>query len=196
MEDLFKIAGITSIFFVVTDVKSTVKPGTTIPGTRISVTRSYPEGFDLSICSPSNAERFRQFSAEVNLAFENIVDALVHNKSPKDLEDAALNLFFYWANWGPLPRGTAATGYAALLAVFMAAGQNVLSKIPKMKQMDWESILRTDPADFRDAVRLWISERGEVTIDAKWLDATPGYDMKEIFRTPRDIMTVLAAPDN
>ena len=194
MEDLFVIAGISSIFFTITDVKSSVSPGSTIQGTRISITRMHPEGYDLSIGSPTNLHRFQQFSAEVKFAFDKVVDAMISGADSNELTNAALNLFFYWANWGPLSRGSAATGYASLIAIFLAANETVTSRIPYMKQMDWESILRTDPAEFREAVKSWVSTRVPSVILSEWLDGQPGFDLSEIFHTPRDIMTALVAP--
>jgi hypothetical protein len=109
--------------------------------------------------------------------------------------DLTLEFYFYWAQWGPLSRGTAATGYATILAVLLANGEVLTSRMPRLKQMDWEAILRSDPMAFREVVRPWLSGRegAGAWVPAEWLDGAPGHRLAEIFRTPRDVMTTLAA---
>jgi hypothetical protein len=193
LDDLFQIAKVSSVFFVVTECESSMHPGKTIPGTRIIVSKVPPEGYDLSIGSPTHDKRFEFFEAEVNFVFSKIVAALVKNEP---IENLALDLFFYWANWGPLSRGTAATGYMSLLACFLASGESLTSKIPKLKQMDWEAILRTNPSEFRKAVKTWVGGRSKSAISTNWLDANPGFKLSEIFKTSRDVIQTLSALDD
>lgn len=44
---------------------------------------------------------------------------------------------YYWYNFMPLARGTAAVGYTTLLAWFWAAGMPVTATIPKDYQVGW-----------------------------------------------------------
>ena len=48
------------------------------------------------------------------------------------LARAALTFAYFWYNFMPLARGTAAAGYVAILSIFMAAGMPVTSPIPKV----------------------------------------------------------------
>ena len=68
--------------------------------------------------------------------------------------DLALSIFFYWVNFGPLSRGSAACGYAIFVAVLAAL--NVEVSLPWLKkgvQLDWEAILRPTPQAFIAAVK-------------------------------------------
>lgn len=194
--DLFEITNVPSIMFVVTECESLVNPARKIPGTRVVLSRVPPEGFDISIGSPTEEDRSVLFSAEVEASFNRIIDALVQGKDTDTIVDLTLNLYFYWANWGPLSRGTAATGYAAIISLLLSVGEHVTSKIPYLKQMDWEAILRTSPSEFRDAVRPWLSGREKTTISAEWLDGITGHSLlNDIFLTYRDAVSALSAPD-
>jgi tetratricopeptide (TPR) repeat protein len=196
LEDLFNVSRVAHIMFVVTECESLVSPGKKLPGTRVVITKIPPEGFDISIGSPTEEGRFELFSAEVDAAFNKIMNALVNDADVDTIVDLALDLYFYWANWGPLSRGTAATGYAAIISIMLAVGEHVTSKIPNSKQMDWEAILRTSPSEFRAAVRPWLAGRERTAIPAEWLDGAPGYKLSgDIFVTPRDVMSTLSAPD-
>jgi hypothetical protein len=194
IDELFKIAQVSNVFFVVTETKSLAKPGRSIPGTRIAITRVPPEGYDISIGSPTNDKRFDMLAAEVKRSFNLVVDAMVRNQSSDVIVDLVLQFYFYWAQWGPLSRGTAATGYATILAVLLAHGEVVTSRMPRLKQMDWEAILRSDPAAFCEAVRPWLSGRAAANgwVSAEWLDGAAGHRLADIFRTPRDVMNVLS----
>ena len=72
----------------------------------------------------------------------------------EDALDLALSIFFYWVNFGPLSRGSAACGYAIFVAVLAAL--NVEVSLPWLKkgvQLDWEAILRPTPQAFIAAVK-------------------------------------------
>ena len=55
-----------------------------------------------------------------------------------DVLPAALRVLFYWYNFMPLARGTAAVGYTALLGLLLAGGREVTAPIPPNTQVDWE----------------------------------------------------------
>lgn len=63
--------------------------------------------------------------------------------------DLILTLTFYWYNFMPLSRGTAAAGYMALLAMFYALDYEVTADIPQGFQPDWEGILTPRLEDFK-----------------------------------------------
>jgi hypothetical protein len=74
--------------------------------------------------------------------------------------EASLTVFFYWVNFGPLSRGSAACGYAVLRACLAAVGLGLrLPALPPAKQLDWEAILRPAPASFIAAVKPWLKPK-------------------------------------
>lgn len=46
---------------------------------------------------------------------------------------------FYWYNFMPLSRGTAATGYIALVAMFLAIGVKIDTLVPEEFLVDWQA---------------------------------------------------------
>jgi hypothetical protein len=81
-------------------------------------------------------------------------------ESKRQLVDLALLFFFYWVNYAPLTRGSAATGYCVLFAVLMAAGYEVLPPGMALKgvQMDWEAILCSSPDEFVNKIKPWFTK--------------------------------------
>lgn len=79
-------------------------------------------------------------------------EILFSSEREKDFKDQllslALELFGCWVCFAPLSRGSAATGYVLLYAIFMAAGYQIESPMPTGIQMDWEAILVTSLDDF------------------------------------------------
>lgn len=69
----------------------------------------------------------------------------------------ALEMFYLWATFAPLSRGTAACGYASLCAVLLSFGRQVAGAalLPRGKQLDWEAILAVDFEAFWTKVRGW-----------------------------------------
>lgn len=55
--------------------------------------------------------------------------------------DAILHYAYYWYNFMPLARGSAAVGYTTILSLFWAMGMPISTTIPKDYQVDWEAIL-------------------------------------------------------
>ncbi len=71
---------------------------------------------------------------------------------------------YYWYNFMPLARGTAAVGYTTILSLFLSAGMPITAHIPKNYQTDWEAILSQSPLDFTAALGPWLyppQARGE-----------------------------------
>lgn len=54
---------------------------------------------------------------------------------------AVLHYVYYWYNFMPLARGSAAVGYTTILSLFWATGSPISVNIPKDYQTDWEAIL-------------------------------------------------------
>lgn len=65
-------------------------------------------------------------------------------------------MFYYWVNFGPLSRGSAACGYVVLSGLMAAAGWRLTEPLPRNIQMDWEAILRPNPEAFMAEARPWL----------------------------------------
>lgn len=70
--------------------------------------------------------------------------------------DLILTMFYYWVNFGPLSRGSAACGYVVLSGLMAAAGWRLTELLPPNVQMDWEAILRPSPEAFIAKARPWL----------------------------------------
>lgn len=66
----------------------------------------------------------------------------------QEVAESILLFAYFWYNFMPLARGTAAVGYTTILALFLAAGMPVVSPIPEDEQTDWEAILAQDARSF------------------------------------------------
>lgn len=170
-EDMYQV--IRNDSWVVVPIHSVSRPSHSMEGTRLTLVRvpNQPDAYEFSIRTPVTPPRWKDFDIELEAAWESILDALEN----KDLPRAASNILiysYYWYNFMPLARGTAACGYATLLSLFWSAGMPVTAAIPKHYQVDWEAILNPRPEDFIASVGKWLypSEAreggGESTIQA------------------------------
>lgn len=81
----------------------------------------------------------------------------VLNEELNEIIDICLSIFFYWVNFGPLSRGSAACGYVVLDALLLSFSLEIqLPWMPCQIQMDWEAILRSHPKDFIKVVKPWM----------------------------------------
>jgi len=69
----------------------------------------------------------------------------------------ALIFYFYWVNFGPLTRGTAATGGLILHSLIIASGYRVTGPIPAGNQIDWMAITTPTHTEFISDVRPWLN---------------------------------------
>ena len=54
-----------------------------------------------------------------------------------------MHFAYFWYNFMPLARGSAAVGYTTILSLFWAFGMPISVPIPAHYQSDWEAILCT-----------------------------------------------------
>ena len=130
---------------------------TTLDGTRLTVTEvaGVPGGVELSIRTPVTPARWASFSRELDAHFADLSEALARRDAPA-ARAAGLRLAYYWFNFMPLARGSAAVGLATLLAVGLACGVPATSGAPAGRQVDWEAILCRTPAGFARVVVPWL----------------------------------------
>lgn len=136
---------------------------TVLEGTRLTVLKKEPEGYDFSIRCPSMPIRWKAMSDEITECYERMILSLYQQKYPEDNPHLTpsepdplfhgLQLFYYWSNFSPLTRGSAFCGYGALFAIALAFGFQISSPIPEGKQLDWEAIFTPHPDTFIQSVK-------------------------------------------
>ncbi|BDA45969.1 probable UDP-N-acetylglucosamine-peptide N-acetylglucosam at N-terminal half [Coccomyxa sp. Obi] len=162
-EDMWRAIGTDS--WIVVPIASAARPGHTMEGTRLTLVklRNQPDAYEFSIKTPVTPSRWDDYDTELSALWENVVGELAAGNAP-GLARAALTFAYFWYNFMPLARGTAAAGYVAILAIFLAAGMPVTSPIPKAYQVDWEAILARSADPFIASVSPWLyppAARGE-----------------------------------
>ena len=125
-------------------------------------------GFDFTIRTPGTPPRWARYHAELEYAFAGFLDeylrvpggdggggggvagdecdssgkfAVASIEQWERITHCVLAVFYSWVNFGPLTRGSAATGYAALFGMAAAAGLALQPCMPEGVQADWEAIL-------------------------------------------------------
>jgi hypothetical protein len=106
-------------FWVVTYCYSTAQPGKVLEGTRLTIIKSRAaEGHEFTIRTPATPNRWVEFDKEFNYLWDVITQearlVLFHGQNRDRLTDLILRFYFYWVNFGPLTRGTAAIGLIAV----------------------------------------------------------------------------------
>jgi hypothetical protein len=94
--------------------------------------------YEFSIRTPGTPPRWAEFEAELSLIWGQLTDAC---RAPKRDMDAIaryiLHLSFYWYNFMPLSRGTAAVGYTVLVGtLFVPTTPCFLSGCVRMMMKD------------------------------------------------------------
>ena len=67
---------------------------------------------------------------ELQVLWEQVLEGLQAEDSPATAK-SILKFAYFWYNFMPLARGTAAAGYIFILSMFLAAGMPVSASIPK-----------------------------------------------------------------
>jgi len=149
--------------WIVVPIASVAKPDRRLEGTRLTLVamQAQPDGYEFSIRTPVTPPRWAEFDAELEAAWDNLLDAMVDGDVPR-ASGAILRFAYYWYNFMPLARGTAAVGYITILGLFLAAGAPVAVRCPEGVQVDWEAILSRSPRAFTESVLKWMKP-GEAT---------------------------------
>jgi hypothetical protein len=173
-------------FWVVTPCHSLAEPGKILEGTRLTLQYVEPEGFEYSIRTPGTPPRWVDYDRELSFAWKKLTEEATKAEVDLDrLSDQILTMTFYWYNFMPLSRGTAAVGYMGLLAMFLANGIEISAFVPKDFQVDWEGILTPDPKDFIACLSSWMyPSRKAISVDH-----LP--DVRKTFPTIRSIIEAL-----
>lgn len=139
--------------------------------TRLTIVANSPEGYEFTIRTPGTPDRWTQYEDELCAVWGKLTAAVCENEASdnpgggeagtqetKDdtVCDLILTMFYYWVNFGPLSRGSAACGYIVLSGLMAAAGWRLTELLPPNVQMDWEAILRPSPEAFIAKARPWL----------------------------------------
>ena len=176
----------------------------TLEGTRLTIQDRPPDGVEVSIRTPLTPSRWAAYEPEMQAAWEAYCDvaAAAARASQGDgpagpppspaLLDAVLRLAFYWFNFMPLTRGSAATGWAMCMGLLLACDYEVTSPMPESVSLDWEAILTPALEDFVRAHRPWLAKACARRPADATVDKLPA--VGEVFGTYRGMLEALTAP--
>ncbi|KAK9165906.1 hypothetical protein Scep_001097 [Stephania cephalantha] len=173
--DLYNAIGDT--FWLATWCNSVAFEGKRIEGTRITLLKKAEQSkaFDFAIRTPCTPSRWDDYDTEMAMAWEAVCNAYCGeaygSTDPgmlENVQDAILRMTYYWYNFMPLSRGSAAVGYVVLLGLFLAANMEVMASIPPGFQVDWEAILTSDPISFAETIKQWMCP--SLKISNAWKD--------------------------
>ena len=194
-------------FWVTSLCESEASPGRIMEGTRLTVERlDESHGFEFTIRTPGTKPRWEQYREELDYQFTRLAEIMTATtedrpRNSTEIATIAAKIFFYWVNFAPLSRGSAATGYVGLHAVLLAAGYKIREPIPVGVQADWEAILTPDPDIFVEELRGWLidavepcSPEGGNSTEDDWLSGIG--DVGAAFKTYRDMYTALNVGDD
>uniref|UniRef100_A0A6B2KYK7 Uncharacterized protein n=1 Tax=Arcella intermedia TaxID=1963864 RepID=A0A6B2KYK7_9EUKA len=187
LTELYNVVG--KDFYIATPCESFLYPSTILEGTRITLQKSEPEGFEFSIRTAGTPARWEQYDAEMTSIWNKLTEAV--REKPLDMDKVSnliLTFEFFWYNYMPLSRGSAAAGLIVMISMFLAIGIKIDTSIPKDFLLDWEGILRPKAADFIKVVSAWLYPARK-PIDINQFDELP--PVITTFPTLREMTTVL-----
>ncbi|KAJ9177336.1 hypothetical protein P3X46_012567 [Hevea brasiliensis] len=194
--DLYKVVG--EDFWLATWCNSTAVEGKRLEGTRITLVKMGEHGYDFAIRTPCTPSRWDEYDAEMATAWEAVCNAYcgeIYGSTDLDVlenvRDAILRMTYYWYNFMPLSRGSAAVGFIVLLGLLLAANMEFDGNIPNGVQVDWEAILNFDPSNFVDSIKSWLYPSLKVT--TSWKDYP---DVASTFATTGSVVAGLSSYDD
>uniref|UniRef100_A0A5B6ZGZ4 Putative tetratricopeptide repeat protein 13 isoform X1 n=1 Tax=Davidia involucrata TaxID=16924 RepID=A0A5B6ZGZ4_DAVIN len=191
--DLYRV--VDEDFWLATWCNSTAFEGRHLEGTRITLLKMGEHGFDFAIRTPCTPSRWDDFDAEMTMAWEALCNAYCGETYGstdfgvlENVRDAILRMTYYWYNFMPLSRGSAAIGFIVLLGLFLAANMEFTGSIPQGLQVDWEAMLNFDPNSFVDSVKSWLYPSLKVT--TSWKDYP---NVSSTFETTGSVVAALSS---
>jgi len=157
--------------------------GENMEGTRLTLQKYYEGmraqnvsetdkvGFEFTIRTPSTPHRFKQFNEQFKKIWNDLQEVFERGGEKgggafkTDMLRLALKFFYYWVCFGPLTRGSAAVGYAGMVAIVRLGGFEIIGGMQEKVQLDWEAILSVRAEAFIDEQVGWLEantiEHGE-----------------------------------
>jgi tetratricopeptide (TPR) repeat protein len=122
-------------------------------------------GREFTIRTPGTPQRWAAFEEELGMLWLQLSRAMAarlakglddeYGEADREIATLVLKMFFFWANFGALTRGTAATAMALLIGLSLAAELPLQLPIRgehARVQLDWEAILTSCPDAFANRV--------------------------------------------
>ncbi|KAF5752853.1 suppressor of RPS4-RLD 1 isoform X1 [Tripterygium wilfordii] len=193
--DLHKAVG--EDFWLATRCSSTGFEGKWLEGTRITLVKMGENGFDFAIKTPCTPSRWDDYDAEMAMAWDAVCNAYCGEtygstdfSMLEDVRDAILKMTYYWYNFMPLSRGSAAVGFIVLLGLLLAANMEFTGSIPQGLQVDWEALFNLDPDSFVDSIKSWLYTL--LKVSTSWKDYP---DVSTTFYTTGSVVAALSTYD-
>lgn len=151
-------------FYVICPCESSIsKDAVLLDGTRLTVIKQLSDGFNFSIRSPGLPARWKAMDREMDASFTRVITSIRNYMETGNIDSArgvleeGLGIFFYWANFAPLTRGTAFCGYAAIVAILLSIDKQVACSIPRGIQLDWEALFTSQCSVFVTGCMKWMN---------------------------------------
>ncbi|KAI6646415.1 hypothetical protein LOD99_12537 [Oopsacas minuta] len=136
---------------------SSVSPGAVMDGSRISLYYSKEEsGYMFEVSTSAVPPRWKLFNLELQSAFQNITYEGPGVVTRGDALSLSLTFAYYWFQFMPLSRGSAAIGVQTINSILLAFGYEYRAAIPKGIQIDWEAMVSSRPEDFMHSLSSWL----------------------------------------
>ena len=136
---------------------SSLSPGRVMDGSRINLYYSQEEvGYMLEVSTSAVAPRWELFNLELRSAFQNITDKGPGVVTRGDALKLSLTFGYYWFQFMPLSRGSAAIGIQTIHSILLAFGYEYRGSVPKGVQIDWEAMVSSRPGDFIKSLSSWL----------------------------------------
>lgn len=106
--------------------------------------------------------------------------------------EICLEIFYYWVNFAPLSRGSAATGYSVLVGCILSLGEAPAAPLPRGVQADWLGMLSPSPEQFVAAAYPLVARRTPLEeLPGPCWSGGAGCEAREAFRSARDVVYAL-----
>ena len=188
LHEVYSVIG--SAISVLSPCFSSSSPGTVLDGSRVNLYHSREEaGYMLEISTSAVAHRWKQFDLELQSAFQNITFQGPGVVTRRDALRLSLTMAYYWFQFMPLSRGSAAIGVQTISSVLLAFGYEYRGSIPRGVQIDWEAMVRSGPGEFIEALSSWLKPDSLEETGANALEAIPGVEQNIV--SLRDLFSIV-----
>eukprot|EP00943_MAST-04B_sp_MAST-4B-sp1_P007832 g7832.t1 len=207
--ELYKLMG--RDFWVVSPCYRLTDPTAYLEGTRLTMVYKQPDGIEFTTRMPGLPGRYKEYGIEMEYVFNKLKIAInkgkkqMENKNrrrskenEKEIGNLILTIFYLWVTFAPLTRGSAATGYAALYALFLAADMPIQNGPPCGVQADFEAFLEPKVDIFIEVIRKkWLDKDGVIVDrnsadkDCNIIEWSKVPNVSDVITTPRQLIEAL-----
>ena len=188
LHEVYSVIG--SEISVLSPCFSASSPGAVMDGSRIKLYHSREEhGYMLEISTSAVGPRWKQFDLELQSVFQNITFQGPGVVTRGDALRLSLTLAYYWFQFMPLSRGSAAIGVQTISSVLLAFGYEYRGAIPRGVQIDWEAMVRSRPGEFIESLASWLKPDSLEEIGFDILEDVPGVEQNIV--SLRDMFSIV-----